>query len=196
MQPEEPIQRPMPTIAAAPYPFEFPLARTALIVIDLPREVIDLGGNAAGAGREGERTRAILPTLRRLLDGCRAAGLAIIHTRASPESLLPDERRAADPDLGTGAFYATDLPELLDRLQITHLLFAGVTTRVSVAATMREASERGYECLLVTDANVGPAPAPPRRRWWGGREPASPPVHEAVVGWTAGTDAVLTALPG
>ncbi len=47
---------------------------------------------------------------------------------------------------GKGAFYATDLQD-----GITHLVFTGVTTEVCVQTSMREANDRGYECLLVED---------------------------------------------
>jgi nicotinamidase-related amidase len=53
---------------------------------------------------------------------------------------------------GKGMFWATGLHEKLKALQITHLVFAGVTTEVCVQTSMREANDRGYECLLVTDA--------------------------------------------
>jgi nicotinamidase-related amidase len=53
---------------------------------------------------------------------------------------------------GKGAFYATALGEILRLQGITHLLFAGVTTEVCVQTTMREANDRGYDCLLVEDA--------------------------------------------
>ena len=53
---------------------------------------------------------------------------------------------------GKGAFYATGLDETLRGLGLSHLLFAGVTTEVCVQTTMREANDRGYECLLVEDA--------------------------------------------
>jgi nicotinamidase-related amidase len=52
---------------------------------------------------------------------------------------------------GKGAFYATDLQERLKSLGITHLVFTGVTTEVCVQTSMREANDRGYECLLVED---------------------------------------------
>ena len=52
---------------------------------------------------------------------------------------------------GKGAFYATGLEHLLHCRGITHLLIAGVTTEVCVQTTMREANDRGYECLLVED---------------------------------------------
>lgn len=53
---------------------------------------------------------------------------------------------------GKGAFHATVLGQLLESRSITHLLIAGVTTEVCVQTTMREANDRGYECLLVEDA--------------------------------------------
>ena len=53
---------------------------------------------------------------------------------------------------GKGAFYATALGEILRLRGITHLLFAGVTTEVCVQTTMREANDRGYDCLLIEDA--------------------------------------------
>ena len=52
---------------------------------------------------------------------------------------------------GKGAFYATDLQERLKELGITHLIFTGVTTEVCVQTSMREANDRGYECLLIED---------------------------------------------
>src|SRR5207248_9786144 len=52
---------------------------------------------------------------------------------------------------GKGAFYATDLDEELSERGITHLIVTGVTTEVCVQTTMREANDRGYECLLVED---------------------------------------------
>ncbi len=55
---------------------------------------------------------------------------------------------------GKGAFYSTNLGEVLVSKGITHLLFAGVTTEVCVQTTMREANDRGYECLLVSDATA------------------------------------------
>jgi biuret amidohydrolase len=53
---------------------------------------------------------------------------------------------------GKGAFYATPLQDILAARGITHLVLAGVTTEVCVQTTMREANDRGYDCLLVEDA--------------------------------------------
>jgi nicotinamidase-related amidase len=53
---------------------------------------------------------------------------------------------------GKGMFWATGINEKLQSMGITHLVFAGVTTEVCVQTSMREANDRGYDCLLVTDA--------------------------------------------
>jgi nicotinamidase-related amidase len=53
---------------------------------------------------------------------------------------------------GKGMFWATGLDETLAGLGITHLVFAGVTTEVCVQTSMREANDRGFECLLIEDA--------------------------------------------
>jgi biuret amidohydrolase len=53
---------------------------------------------------------------------------------------------------GKGAFYNTDLGELLTGLGVTHLIFCGVTTEVCVQTSMREANDRGYESLVVEEA--------------------------------------------
>jgi nicotinamidase-related amidase len=53
---------------------------------------------------------------------------------------------------GKGAFYATELSAILQGLGVKSLVFAGVTTEVCVQTTMREANDRGYECLLIEEA--------------------------------------------
>ena len=52
---------------------------------------------------------------------------------------------------GKGAFYATSLQQQLKKRGITHLVLMGVTTEVCIQSTMREANDRGYDCLLLSD---------------------------------------------
>jgi nicotinamidase-related amidase len=96
----------------------------------------------------------------------------------------PDELVIVKP--GKGAFWATGLHEHLTSQGITHLLLAGVTTEVCVQTTMREANDRGYECLLIEDATESYFPEFKRAtlemiRAQGG-----------IVGWTAPFAAVST----
>ena len=69
---------------------------------------------------------------------------------------IVDELAPIDGELvidkpGKGAFYATELQDLLADAGITQLLVTGVTTEVCVHTTTREANDRGYECLVVSD---------------------------------------------
>ena len=89
---------------------------------------------------------------------------------------------------GKGAFYATPLHSLLQQVAVTHLIFMGVTTEVCVQTSMREANDRGYDCLLLEDCTESYFPhfkaaAVEMMRAQG-----------AIVGWTATSGQLLEAL--
>jgi nicotinamidase-related amidase len=89
---------------------------------------------------------------------------------------------------GKGAFYGTKLSSILAEREITHLVFAGVTTEVCVQTTMREANDRGFECLLAEDATESYFPE--------FKKAALDMIRAqgAIVGWTATVDQIAKAL--
>lgn len=82
-----------------------------------------------------------------------------ILIRGEPGNAIVDELKPLNNEVvidkpGKGAFYGTDLHRLLQSLGIDQLIFMGVTTEVCVQTSMREANDRGYECLLLEDATA------------------------------------------
>jgi nicotinamidase-related amidase len=67
------------------------------------------------------------------------------------DELQPIEGEAVVDKPGKGAFYATELQALLEKDGIKSLVVTGVTTEVCVHTTVREANDRGYECLVPAD---------------------------------------------
>lgn len=91
---------------------------------------------------------------------------------------------------GKGAFYATGLGARLAEMGVRSLIFAGVTTEVCVQTTMREANDRGYECLLAEDATESYFPE------FKAAALAMIRAQGAIVGWTATVAEIEVALHG
>jgi len=187
-----PETEPKASVPAEPYPFEFSLADTALVIIDMQRDFVEPGGFGESLGNDVDQLRVVIPVLADVLEKARAAGLLVIHTR---EGHLPDlsdcppstlnrgnpSPRFGDPspngrilirgekghDIvpelypiegepvidkpGKGAFYATEFGDILAARGIRRLVVTGVTTEVCVHTTVREANDRGFECLVLSD---------------------------------------------
>jgi nicotinamidase-related amidase len=99
---------------------------------------------------------------------------------------LPDEVVIDKP--GKGAFCRTDFEAILQKMGLKQLVFAGVTTEVCVQTTMREANDRGYDCLLATDATASYFPEFKRAAI------DMMTAQGAIVGWAAKTAQILEAL--
>lgn len=131
-------------------------------------------------GRPSRRIGDTGPMGRILVDG--APGAEII------ESLAPVKGETVINKPGKGAFYATEFGTVLEEIGIRQLVLAGVTTEVCVQTTMREANDRGYECLLAADATESYFP-----------EFKSAAIdmfiaQDAIVGWAAETDNIVEAV--
>jgi nicotinamidase-related amidase len=102
--------------------------------------------------------------------------------------LMPHEGELVIDKPGKGAFHATGLQAQLQWRGITHLLFAGVTTEVCVQTSMREANDRGYECLLIEDATESYFPQ------FKAATLAMITAQGAIVGWSASSEALIGSL--
>jgi biuret amidohydrolase len=99
---------------------------------------------------------------------------------------LPGEPVVDKP--GKGAFFATDLDAMLKNRGIAQLIVCGVTTEVCVNTTVREANDRGYDCVVVADC-VGSYF--PEFQEMGLRMIKA---QGGIFGWVASSDAVIAAL--
>jgi biuret amidohydrolase len=214
---------------ARPYPYEFPLAYVALLMIDMQRDFLEPGGFGAALGNDVARLAPAIAPAARLIAAFRRHGLPVIHTREAHRPDLSDcppaKRARGDARLrigdigpmgrilvagepgadivpalapaageividkpGKGAFYATRLGEALAARRISHLVVGGVTTEVCVQTTLREANDRGFECLVVEDATESYFPE------FKAAALAMVRAQGGIVGWTGTADQVIAAL--
>jgi nicotinamidase-related amidase len=89
---------------------------------------------------------------------------------------------------GKGAFYATGFSDVLQKYGIENLLVCGVTTEVCVNTTVREANDRGFDCLVLEDCTGSYFPE------FHAAGIAMIKAQGGIFGWVAPSDALLTAL--
>ena len=107
-------------------------------------DLSDLPETKRNRGKPGQQVGDLGPLGRILIRG--SSGHSFL-----PE-LEPIKQEYVIDKPGKGAFFATDLQEILEREKVTSLILAGVTTEVCVHSTVREANDRGYDCLVIRDA--------------------------------------------
>ncbi|HEV8689907.1 MAG TPA: isochorismatase family cysteine hydrolase [Ideonella sp.] len=103
-------------------------------------------------------------------------------------ALAPHDGEPVIDKPGKGAFHATTLQAELQARRIGQLVFMGVTTEVCVQTTMREANDRGYECLLVEDGTASYFPE------FKAATLAMLTAQGGIVGWTADAGALIACL--
>ena len=140
-------------------------------------DLSDLPAAKRNRGNPSLRIGDLGPLGRVLIAG--ESGTAILR------ELAPIEGEVVIEKPGKGAFYATGLGDILKDKGITQLVFAGVTTEVCVQTTMREANDRGFECILAEDATESYFPD------FKAATIAMIRAQGAIVGWTTKIDDIL-----
>jgi nicotinamidase-related amidase len=105
------------------------------------------------------------------------------------DSLKPVAGEPVVDKPGKGAFYATDLENMLRNRAITSLVVTGVTAEVCVQTTVREANDRGFECLVLSDCIASYFPE------FYEMTLKMISAQGGIFGWVAPSSAFLAALP-
>ncbi|MBN8927768.1 MAG: cysteine hydrolase, partial [Rhodospirillales bacterium] len=118
-----------------------------------------------------------------------------ILVRGEPgHAIIPDlAPRPGEPVIdkpGKGAFYATDLHAILSARGVARLVVTGVTTEVCVSTTVREANDRGYDCLVLEDCCGSYFPA------FHTAALQMIAAQSGIFGWTGHSAALIDALGG
>jgi nicotinamidase-related amidase len=104
------------------------------------------------------------------------------------EQLYPIEGEPIIDKPGKGSFHATDLQQILGDRDIKTLIVCGVTLEVCVHTTVREANDRGYECVVLSDCVASYFPEFQRV----GLEMIK--AQGGIFGWVSTSDAFIKAL--
>jgi nicotinamidase-related amidase len=142
---------------------------------DLPEAKLNRGNPSLKIGDEGPKGRILIVG---------EEGQDIV------DELKPLPGEAVVDKPGKGAFYATEFGDLLKQAGIKSLIVAGVTTEVCVHTTVREANDRGYECLVLADCVGSYFPEFHRVAL------EMIAAQGGIFGWVAPSSAVLEALAG
>jgi nicotinamidase-related amidase len=155
--------------------------RSALIVIDVQNWVFEEQARVANAYFQHHLNDLVLPNLRRLICAARETGVEVIYTvienltrdgrdrsldykisgifvaKGSWEAKVVDAVAPADDDIvlpktSSSLFNSTSCDYLLRNLGIEHLIVAGLLTDQCVDHTIRDAADRGYRAICVSDA--------------------------------------------
>lgn len=104
------------------------------------------------------------------------------------DELKPKDGEVIIDKPGKGAFYSTDLELILRTRNIQNLIVCGVTTHVCVSTTIREANDRGFDCLLLSDCSAAFDPAD--------HEATLKSIHQqgGIFGWVSTSNRVIAAL--
>jgi nicotinamidase-related amidase len=94
------------------------------------------------------------------------------------DALTPLSHEVVIDKPGKGAFYGTALMDILQEHKLSQLVIMGVTTEVCVQSTMREANDRGFDCLLIEDGTASYFPE------FKAATLAMVTAQAAIVGWT------------
>ncbi|PHQ45101.1 hypothetical protein DJ68_14770 [Halorubrum sp. C3] len=104
------------------------------------------------------------------------------------EELQPEEGETIIDKPGKGSFYSTDLDLVLRNDDIENIIVTGVTTEVCVQSTVREANDRGYECLVLEDCTASYFPE------FDEVGIKMIKAQGAIFGWVADSDGFITTL--